>query len=168
MICKNPLRFQDLTQTYTLRTAPHVSALASVPSHVQQSSEIVTAQLPNNSTVDELPIALRKGNHTYTLYPLFNFFLCSFIINLSFIYFFFGLMLGSQECARSTLYFRLDSGDVEGDDYLRAKWHLRVGHTSTREESRWVQVGLHCQVKPREVSGSLKCEIGCQMILTYV
>lgn len=29
---------------------------------------------------------------------------------------------------------------------------MEVGHTSTKEESRWVQVGLHCQVKP---SGSL-------------
>jgi len=45
---------------------------------------------------------------------------------------------------------------------------LRVGHTSTGEESRWVQMVLHCQVKPRWVSNSLKDEIGCQKLLTGV
>ena len=64
-------------------------------------------------------------------------------------------MLGSQECIRSTVYSRLDSGGA-GVDELRAEWHLGVAHTSTREESRQMQVSLHCQVKPRWVSGSLK------------
>ena len=35
------------------------------------------------------------------------------------------------------------------------------GHTSTREESRWVQVCLHCQVKPIWVFNSLKGKISC-------
>ena len=44
-----------------------------------------------------------------------------------FIYFFFGLILGSQECIRSTISFRLDSGNAGGDDGLRAQngtWEL--------------------------------------------
>ena len=60
------------------------------------------------------------------------------------------------------------SDDAGGDDDLKAKWDLRVGHTSTREESRWVQMVLYCQVKPWWVSGSLKGEIGCKRLLTSV
>jgi len=45
---------------------------------------------------------------------------------------------------------------------------LRVGHTSTVEESHRVQISLHCQVKLRWVSGSLKGKIGCQRSLASV
>jgi len=56
---KGPLRFQDPLQTYTRRTAPaHVPPPASVSSHAQASSETITAQLPGNSTIDDLPITL--------------------------------------------------------------------------------------------------------------
>ena len=54
---------------------------------VQESSEIVTTQLPSSATTDDLPIALQKGKHNYTPHPLSNFVLyshlsssfCSFI-----------------------------------------------------------------------------------------
>ena len=77
-----------------------------------------------------------------------------------FIHFIVGLTLGFQECIRITIYFRLKSGDVGEDDDLRAE-----GHTFTRKESHWVQMGLHCQVKSRWLSGSFKCENSSQMIL---
>jgi len=53
----------------------------------------------------------------------------------------------------------LDSGNARESNGLREEWDLRVGRTSTREESRWVQMNLHCQVKPRLVSGSLKTRL---------
>jgi len=40
--------------------------------------------------------------------------------------------------------------------------NLKVRRTSIREENRWVQMDLHCQVKLRWVSNSLKGKIGCQ------
>jgi len=98
--------------------------------------------------------------YLYSEFSLQFCFLFSFISFFSFIHFFFGLTLGSQEYIRGTVYSRLDSGDAGRDDGLRAEWDLRVDHTSIREESRKVQMGLHCQVKPRWVSDSLKSEIG--------
>ena len=65
---------------------------------------------------------------------------------------------------RSNVYFKLDSGNVGGDNGFRAECNLKVDHTSTWEESHWMQIGLHCQVKPRLVSGLLKSEISCQRI----
>jgi len=56
-------------------------------------------------------------------------------------------MLGFQECVRCNIYFRLDSDDVRGDDNLKVEWDLGVSHTSTEEESRWMQMNLHHQVK---------------------
>jgi len=53
------------------------------------------------------------------------------------------LMLGFQECIRSTVYFRLESGDAGGDDGLRAEGDLGVDHTFTREENHWVRMGLY-------------------------
>jgi len=41
---------------------------------------------------------------------------------------------------------------------------LGVGHTSTREKSRWMQIGLHCQFKLIWVSGSLKGKIRWQKL----
>ena len=78
-------------------------------------------------------------------------------------------MLGFQECIRSAVYSRLALGDAGGDDNdLRAEWDLRVAHISTRKESCWVQMGLHCQVQPRWVSNSLKGKISYQKSLTGV
>jgi len=71
---KDLLRFQYSLQTYTRRiTHAFVPPPASVPSPMQASSETVTTQLPDNSTIDNLPIALRKDKHTCTQLPLFNF-----------------------------------------------------------------------------------------------
>jgi len=99
-----------------------VPASASVPSSAQESSEIVIAQLLGTSLFDDLPIALRKGKHTYTQHPLFNFISYSHLSSSfrSFIIFF-GLIHDSQECIRSNVYSKLDSGDAGGDDSLRAK-----------------------------------------------
>jgi len=76
------------------------------------------------------------------LEPSFQFcLLFSFIIYLLFIFFFFGLMLDSQEYVKNIVYFKMDSGDAEEIDGLRAKWDLKVWHTSTRKESigcKWV------------------------------
>jgi len=108
---KNTLRFQDPIQVYTWRIAPtHVQAPTSIPSHAQESSETVTTQLLDTSTTDNLPIALQKENvHVLsTQFPILSLF--SFIIYLSFIYIFFELMPSFQECVRSTIYYKLDSG----------------------------------------------------------
>ena len=40
---------------------------------MQESIETITAQLPGNSTNDDISIALQKGKHICTQHPLFNF-----------------------------------------------------------------------------------------------
>ena len=55
-------------------------------------------------------------------------------------------MLDSRECIN---YFRFDSGDAGIDDDHRAEQDLRVGRTSTGEESCLVQMSLQCQVEPK-------------------
>jgi len=84
---KDKFQFQDLIQVYTRRTdrAP-VPPPTSDSNPTQASSEIVTTQLPGNSTT--LPIALQKGKGICTQRPLFNFVSYSQnFIFLSFIYF---------------------------------------------------------------------------------
>ena len=58
-------------------------------------------------------------------------------------------MINSQECIRSIIYFRLDSGDAGGDNGFRAECDLGVGYTSIRKECCWVQMSSYYQVKPR-------------------
>jgi len=78
---KDTLWFHDLIQVYTRRTTPAlVSPPVSVPSPPQVSSETVTAQLPGNSTTDDLPIAIQKDKRTCTQYPLFNFVSYSYLL----------------------------------------------------------------------------------------
>ena len=78
---KNPLRFQDLLQTYTRQTTPaSVPPPASVLGPAHASSETVTAQLLSNFTIDLL-IALRKSKHTCTHHPFFNFVFYSHLLS---------------------------------------------------------------------------------------
>ena len=59
MTGKDPLQFQDPLHTYTQQTThAHVPPPTSVPSPAQASSKIVTAQLPGNSTTDDLHVAI--------------------------------------------------------------------------------------------------------------
>ena len=82
----------------------------------------------------------KRQTYLYSTFH-FNFILFLFILFFSFIYFIFGLMLGSQECIKSTVYFRLYSDNAGGYDSLRAKWDLSWSH-SIGEENRWVQMGV--------------------------
>jgi len=85
-------------------TLVHVLAPDSVPNPAQKSSETVTAQLPGTSATDDLPIAFQKGKRMYSASSFQFCFLFSFIVLLSFIYFFIGLMLDFQECIKNTLF----------------------------------------------------------------
>ena len=58
----------------------YVPLPASAPSPTQASSETITAQLPGNSTTDDLPIAIQKDKRTCTQYPLFNFVSYSYLL----------------------------------------------------------------------------------------
>jgi len=98
----------------------------------------------------------KRKTDLYSTFSLQFCFLFSFISFFSFIHFFFGLTLGSQECIRSTVYFKLNSSDAGEDDDFRAEWDLRVSHTTTRKENYWLQMDLHYQVKPKWISDSLK------------
>ena len=61
VVGKDTLWFHDPIQVYTRRTTPTLmSPPVSVSSPAQVSSETVTAQLPGNSTTDDLPIAIQK------------------------------------------------------------------------------------------------------------
>jgi len=104
------------------------------------------------------------------LYLIFSFqfcFLFSFVIFLLFIYFFLWTrtQIRKDKNVSEVCLFQVGLRRCGGDDSL--KWDLGVGYTSTRKENR-VQMSLHCRVKPRWISGSLKGEIGCQRILTGV
>jgi len=96
------------------------------------------------------PLHFEKAN-VIILNILFLILFLIFIYHPLYVHFF-GHMLDFQECIKNTISSKLDSGDVRGDGDLRAEWDLTVGHTSTREESYWVQVALHYQVKPKQVS----------------
>ena len=131
---KNQLRFQNPLQTYTRWTAPApVPPSTSVPSPARESSETVTAQLLDNSTTNDLPIALRKGKRTCTQHPL-----CKFVSysHLSSSFHSFTSSLDSCSAPKNmseALSIPCWTQTITTIEHNKT-WEL--GHTSTREESR--------------------------------
>jgi len=65
------------------------------------------------------PLHFKKGK--LVLSTLSNFVSYSHLSAFSFVHFFFRLTLGSQECIKSIVYSKLDSGDAEGNDGLKTE-----------------------------------------------
>ena len=121
MTNKDTLRFQDPIQVYTRRTT-------TLMCHSQPQYQVLCKNQVRLSSLNYLVIILlmifslhfEKQTYLYSISSFQFHFLFSFIIFLSFIYFFFKLILDSQECFKSTVYPTLDSGDVRRDNGLRA------------------------------------------------
>ena len=60
---------------------------------------------------------------------------------------------------QKAVYSRLNSGNAGKDDDLRAGWDLRVGHTSTREESYWCKWVYAVKLNANASLASLKVRL---------
>jgi len=104
------------------------------------SKTLIPIFLKKNPNSNDHPIALRKDKRACTQYPLSNF------ISYSHLSSSFRLFISSLDsCSvlkQNHCYSRLDSCDTGGDNGLRTEWDLGISHTSTGEESYWVQMSL--------------------------